>query len=176
MRWGGYRSGAHDFLRNFGPRRRRPNPVLALWRWRWEAGVFLGLPWGLDALAGATHPAVSAAVGVSAAATAAAWRPARFFLTEHARCIMVQHRLRVGMVQAGIWSHSGWLPAVLWAKPVARGARVLLWCPAGVDVFAFLHNREQLAAACWAADVEVARHPQRANVVVLLVVARPEAG
>src|SRR5690349_18216229 len=101
MRWGGYRSGAHDFFRNFGPRRRRPNPGLALWRWRWEVGALLGVPSGLVALGEATDPVVSVAVGVSAAAIAAAWRPARFFLTEHARCIVVQHRLRVGWCRPG---------------------------------------------------------------------------
>jgi hypothetical protein len=176
MRWGGRRSDAHDFLRSFGPRRRRANPLLVFWRWRWEGAAFLGVPYGLDTLAGATHPAVAAAVGVSAAATAIAWRPARLHLTEHARCVVAQHRLRVGMVQAGIWSWSGWLPAILWTAPVDRGIRVVLWCPAGVDVVAFQANREQLAAACWAADVEVARHPRRANLVVLLVVTRPGAG
>lgn len=172
MRWGRYRAGQHDFLRNLGPRRRRVNPLLLLWRWRWEAAALVGVPLGLDGLASATHPAVSVAVGVTAVATGAGWRPARIFLTEHARCVITQHRVRAGMVQAGIWSYSGWLPAVLWASPTPRGVRVVLWCPAGVDVYAFLANREQLAAACWAADVEVARHPRRANVVVLLVVTR----
>lgn len=175
MRWGGYRRGVHEFFHHFGPRRRRRNPALVFWRWRWEGGAFLGVPYGLDALAGATHPAVSAVVGVSAVATGLGWRPARLFLTEHARCVVVQHRLRVGMVQAGIWSYSGWLPAILWTSPVDRGVRVVLHCPAGVDVHAFRQNREQLAGACWAADVEVARHPRRANVVVLLVVTRPDA-
>jgi hypothetical protein len=174
MRWGGRRAGAHEFFSRFGPRRRRVNPLLALWRWRWEGLTFLGVPYGLDVLADVTHPAVSAVVGVSVAGTALGWRPARLFLTEHVRGVVVQHRLRVGMVQAGIWSWSGWLPAILWTAPVDRGIRVVLWLPAGVDVVAFEANREQLAAATWAADVEVARHPTRANVVVLLVVTRPD--
>lgn len=173
MRWVGRRSDAHEFFSRFGPRRRRSNPLLALWRWRWEGTAFLGVPYGLDVLAEATHPVVSVVVGVSAAATGLGWRPARTFLTERVRAVVVQHRLRVGMVQAGIWSWSGWLPAILRAAPVDRGIRVVLWLPAGVDVLAFEANREQLAAAAWAADVEVARHPTRANIVVLLVVTGP---
>lgn len=161
---------AGDFLHWFGPRRRRRYPLPIPWRWRYEIGAGVGVPVGLDALADATHPIAAAALVFAAVTGSVAWPAAHRFLTARAWCVLVPHRLRVGMIESAVLSRSGWLPAVLRTSPHPRGVRVLLWCPAGVDVHTFHAARSRLAVACWAADVEIARHPRFAHIVVLLVV------
>jgi hypothetical protein len=42
-----------------------------------------------------------------------------------------------------------------------------------VDVHRIAAARDELAAACWASEVLVERHPRYANIVALLVVRRP---
>lgn len=170
MRWGLRRGDVDDFYRRFGPRRRRANPLLMIMRWRRELAVAVGVPYGLHHLAAATHPVAAGAMALVALVGMFAWEPGRLVVRERAQAALVEHRMRVGMAEARILSWSGWLPAILWSKPVTRGVRVHVWCPAGVDVTAFLANRELLAAACWASGVEVARHRRWAQVVVLLVV------
>lgn len=176
MRWGRGRPGAadDDFFHWFGLRRRRRNPLLVPWRWRYELGLGVGVPTGLNALADATHPIAAASVALAVVVGSVGSPAARRFLIARAWCVLVPHRLRVGMLKCGVLSWSGWLPAVLWTSPHPRGVRILLWCPAGVDVYAFHATRSQLAAACWAADVEVARHPRFAHIVVLHVILRPD--
>jgi len=156
----------------YAPRRKRPNPVLILWRWRWELGFGIGTLLGLETLVDATHPAASLYLLATALATWVSSPDARRFLTARAQAVLVQHRLRVGMVESGVLSWSGWLPALIWTRVVDRGVHVLIWCPGGVDVTAFHATRSLLAAACWASDVEVARHPRYAHLVVLLVITR----
>lgn len=155
------------------PRRRRPNPLLVLARWRYELVLGAGVPTGLYALAEATQPSIAVGLVLATLAAHLGWPAGRRFLAGRARCVLVPHRLRVGMVESRVLSWSGWLPAVLWTSPCPQGVRVLLWCPAGVDVHAFHAARSQLAAACWAADVEAVRHPRFAQLVVLLVVTEP---
>ena len=158
-----------DFDGFFGRPRRRFNPLPIPWRWRYEALVGLGVAAGLHGLAAAIGTV--AAVGVATAATVGCvvWPPARRFLGGRIRSVVVAHRLRVGMVEASILSWRGRLPMILRASPTPRGVRVVLWCPAGVDVKAFNAGRELLAAACWAADVYVDRHRRWAQLVVVIV-------
>jgi hypothetical protein len=170
MRWGVGRWQAEGVLRELGPRPRRRNPLLVPWRWRWEILLGAGVPLAVSGLVRAWGPAwvtvVSAALVVAAVLVPAARR----FLGRRVRSVVVQHRLRVGMVEAGVLSWSGRLPAILHARGTDRGVRVVLWCPAGVDVHAFHGTRALLASACWATDVDVARHPRWSNVVSLVVV------
>lgn len=148
--------------------------LLAPWRWRYELGLGVGSPLGLDALAEATHPIAAICVALTVVTGYVGWPAARHWLHARLWCVLVPHRLRVGMAEAGVTSWSGRLPTVLWTSARPRGVRVLLWCPAGVDVHAFQATRSELAAACWAVEVEVVRHPRFAHIVVLLVVVRPD--
>ena len=158
-----------DFDGFFGRPRRRFNPLPIPWRWRYEALACIGLAIGIHGLAGATG--VFPALGVVAAGTAVSigWPPARRFLSERIRCVVVAHRLRVGMVEASILSWRGRLPMILRVSPTPRGVRVVLWCPAGVDVAAFHAGTGMLAAACWASEVYVDRHRRWAQLVVVIV-------
>jgi len=173
MRRDGHRWEIDELGRRFVPRRRKPNLLLVIWRWRYELALGLGVPYGLGVLADNMYPIAAVGLALAVGVGCGWWPPGRRVVAEGMRVVLVQHRLRVGMVQANIVSWSGRLPAILLSGPRPRGVRVLLWCPAGVDVHAFHANRSLLAAACWAADVEIARHPTRSQLVVLLVVTVP---
>jgi hypothetical protein len=166
------RTNLLHILGDFGPPHRRRNPLLIPWRWRRElfvAGSAVWAVWSLAQMLGA-----GAAVGVVALVVLGllGMPPSRRFVRGRVQVARIEHRLRSGMVQAQVLSWSGWLPAILWSARRPRGVRVTLWCPAGVDVHTFEVTRTLLAAACWAADVEVSRHPHWAQLVVLLVVLR----
>jgi hypothetical protein len=174
MRWGwgpprGGRAG--DYNPWFLPPRRRRNALLTPWRWRYEFGLVLGAPVGFRELADVTHPIAATSLVLVVGVVGMIWPAGRRVLADRVRCVLVQHRIRVGMVQSGVLSWSGWLPAILWTTPLDGDVRVYLWCPAGVDVNAFHSNRSRLAAACWASDVVVTCHPRYSHILVLLVVA-----
>ena len=181
MRLWSRRGSLDDFFGGLGPRRRRPHPLalplLTIVRWRRELLVIGGSVGGLQALAATTHPIASGAMALVGLIAMFVWEPGRRFVSERAQAVAMEHRLRQGMAEAAIVTWSGRLPALLAVRPVTRGVRILVWCRAGVDVTAFLANRELLAAACWANDVEVRRrHPDRAHLVHVLVVTRPGRG
>lgn len=163
----------NGYWRGFGRDRRRPNPLIIVWRWRRELTLLVGLPWVLHELAVATSPLVAALPVVAVAATCGVWPPARRRLVAYLRAVAMEHRLRVGMVQAGIVSYGGWIPATLITRCRPRGVRITVWCPAGVTVEDFQEARSTLAAACWAADVEVTNHQRHAHIVVVQIVTRP---
>ena len=54
------------------------------------------------------------------------------------------------------------------------GERVRLWCPAGTSAEDIHAARDVLRAACWAADVRVARDEQRSHLVTVDVIRRPD--
>src|SRR5690349_11737078 len=130
-----------DFDGFFGRPRRRFNPLPIPWRWRYEALVGIGLALGIHGLAGLIGAFTSLGVVAAFAAGCIVWPPARRFLGARIRCVVIPHRLRVGMVEASILSWRGRLPMILRASPTQRGVRVVLWCPAGVDVAAFHAGR-----------------------------------
>jgi len=166
------RTNLPNVLADFGPPRRRRNPLLALWRWRRELLLTGAAGWGLSSLTQATSAPVAAAVGVLVVAGLSSFARTRQFVRDRVQVARTEHRLRSGMVQAQVLSWSGWLPAIMWSSRRPRGVRIMLWCPAGVDVHSFEAARTLLTAACWASDVEVTRHPHWAQLVVLVVVLR----
>lgn len=162
----GGRRWTDEFWRGIGPRRRR-NPLLLLWRWRRELALLALLACGLPALSDATDPIVGWTVLVTGLLAVTAWEPGRRWV----RGVVTEHRLRVGMIEAGVLSwRRGTVPAVLRMSARPRGVRFVLWCPAGVDASAFVETSGLLAAATWARSVEVDRHPRYSQLVVLRVV------
>ncbi len=154
-------------------RRRRFNPLLALYRWRWEIAL-LGVA-GLVRLGQVTGWVVPVAAVSTVAAVVAAWPPAYRAVRDRCWAVVVQHRLRTVFHELGLTTWKGRAPAIVWTS-VRHGVRVHLLCPAGIGVTDLADVREQLAAACFAADVLLERHPAHANVVVLVVVTRAVAG
>jgi hypothetical protein len=73
------------------------------------------------------------------------------------------------MVGSGVLSWSGYLPAILWTRPTHEGIHMHVWCPAGVDEHTFRRAGSRLAAACWASDVRVEKHPRWSQILVLVI-------
>lgn len=161
-------------LRGGEVRRRRPNPLLALYRWRWELAL-VGAVAGLVYLGHVAHWAVPVGIVSAAVVVVATWPPAYRAVRDRCWAVLAQHRLRTVFHELGLTTWAGRAPAIVWTS-VRHGLRVHLICPAGIGAGELVDVREQLAAACWAADVIVERHPRHANMVVLVVVTRVVAG
>jgi hypothetical protein len=174
MRWGrGGDRPNNDFFYYFGPRRRWRNVVAVPWRYRYELLVAAVLLLCAHAVAQLANPAWLI-LPLGLAVTSACIPQVRQALMDRFWCVLLPHRMRVGMVESGVLSWSGYLPGVLWTAARPHGVEIWVWCPAGVDVRAFEATRSQLAASCWAVDVEPRRHPRWSHIVRLLVIIRPE--
>jgi hypothetical protein len=157
-------------------RRRRVNPLLALYRWRYELGL-LAMVVALVQLGRAVHPALPGAIVLCVVVLLAVWPPARRAVGDRIRSVVAQHRLRSAFHELALTTWAGRAPAIIWSAPCPDGLRVHVLCPAGIAAGDLREVREQLAAACFAADVRVERDPRHATVVVLVVVARiPPSG
>jgi hypothetical protein len=152
-------------------RRRRFNPLLALYRWRYELGL-VALVAGLVQLGRTTHWVVPWAIVLVVGVGLAVWPRTRRMVGDRVRSVVVQHRLRTAFRELALTSWSGRAPAIIWAAPCPEGLRVHVACPAGVSAADLGAEREALAAACYAVDVRVERDPRHATVVVLVVVTR----
>ena len=155
-------------------RRRRPNPVLAAYRWRWEL-LLLGVVGALVYLGYVTHWAVPAGIAVTVAMVLAVWPSAWRAVRDRFWAVVVQHRLRTVFHELGLTTWSGRAPAIVWTS-VRHGLRVHLLCPAGIGASELVEVREQIAGACFAGDVLVERDPRHANLVLLVVLDRVVAG
>ena len=147
----------------------RGNPVLALYRWRYEVAAAVIVPTMLIALDRAIGPLWLVVAMFCLANSVFHWPAARRFVLARVRAIVVQHRLRTAFARARITTLDGRRPAILWVSPRESELRVLLACPAGVDVSLIREHRNVLAAACFADSVAVDRHPRFAHLVVLTV-------
>ncbi|MFG1942307.1 hypothetical protein [Nonomuraea sp. NPDC048826] len=146
----------------------RPNPLVALWRWRYETAALV--------LAGALARAVVVATGPALIAMAAVlamvalWPPARSEVWGRIRCVVTAHRIRVGFVEAYLVNRRGKIPAVLWCAPAPFGERVWVWCRAGITADDLERGRSVIAGACWAADALVWPHPRKPHYVLVEVI------
>jgi hypothetical protein len=158
-------------------RPRRSNVVVALYRWRYEVGAVVAVPVALVALERAVGPIWLLVVLAALVSTVWHWPAARRLAVARIRAVVVQHRLRTAFARARVCTLDGRRPAILWTTPRERGIRVLLACPAGVGVDRIRQQRGLLAAACFATEVDVARHPRFAHLVELTVrTAQPDHG
>jgi hypothetical protein len=157
-----------DLARELG-RPSRSNPVLALYRWRYEVAAAVIVPAALVGLDRAVGPIWSVVVLFCLASSVFHWPAARRFVLARVRAVVVQHRLRTAFARARVCTLDGRRPAILWVSPRESGLRVLLACPAGVDMALIREQRGVLAAACFATSVTVDRHPRFAHLVVLTV-------
>jgi hypothetical protein len=174
MRWGrGSDPPNQDFGYYSRPRRRWRNIPATPWRWRYELVGALSTVESMQVIAHLRHPQfVIIPCGLAAALLLL---PAvRHTAQRRLWCVVIPHRLRVGMIETGVLSWSGLLPGVLRSRPVRDGVEIWVWCPAGVDVRAFEAARAQLAAACWVAEVTPRRHPRWSHLVALLVITAPQ--
>jgi hypothetical protein len=145
--------------------RARPNPLVVLWRWRYEVGALTAI--GLLLWTGTLYVALGV---VAALAVLAVWPVTRRMLIARAWCVITPHRVRTACAEAWIHSRSGKIPIVLWSSPRPYGERVALWCRAGTTAADLETQQAMLAAACWAERVHVAPNAEHRQIVVLHVV------
>ena len=153
------------------PRRRALLPAL-IWAWRKELALAAGIAF-LFVVVVRTSSLAWAVVGLSAVAGAFS-PPWSEQLKAFGWQLVTPHRLRAGLYQARIENRSGRRPMIVRISGEPFGERLLLRCPAGVSAEDIHAARDILRAACWAADVRVARDEQRSHLVIVDVIRRPD--
>ncbi|GAA4842441.1 hypothetical protein GCM10023201_35890 [Actinomycetospora corticicola] len=147
---------------------RPPNPVVALYRWRYELGLVVGAVAIAPTIAALT-PAF--AVGITALAVLPLGIPqVRHLVWLRVRAVVLQHRLRTAFRAARIHSNSGRIPAILWTSPRTHADRVRLFLPAGLTPELLEGQTDRIAVATGGAYAEVL--PTRYRFVVKLVIVR----
>lgn len=148
----------------------RPNPLVIVWRWRYELGLLTGLPAAVTLLVQSVGTIYAVVVLAALAHLILLWPAARRLAVAQAWCVITAHRVRTGCAQAWIHSRNGKIPVVLLTRRRPYGESVLLWCRAGTSPEDFTLARRQLAAACWARDVRVTSSERFAHLVTLDVI------
>jgi hypothetical protein len=163
-----------DFFRRITPppgRSRWPGLLAVLLRWRTEL-LLAVLVVGLWQVGGGI------AVGLAAstvAVLAAALPTVRHGLIGALLTVVVPHRVRAGLVQAGVGDRSGRPPWLPWARPTgAKGVVVGVWLRAGTTPGDLRAAAPVIAAACGATVVEVEQHGRDDRVELHVV--RPRWG
>lgn len=148
---------------------RRPNPLVVAWRWRYEAALVAGI--AAAAARGATTigPLWTVTVGIALVGIGTSLPPLREFLVRRAWCVITAHRVRTACKHLWLQSRTGRLPFVLWTRSVPGGELCVLWCRPGIAAEDIVVVRDQIAAACWARDVQVAADKDRTQLVYLTV-------
>ncbi len=152
----------------------RPNPLVIVWRWRYELALAAGLPAGIAALANLVGLGLAVASIAVLAGLITLWPGARRVLAARAWCVTTPHRIRTVCAQAWIYSRAGKIPIVLVTTAEPFGERVRAWCRAGTSIENFDSVREPLAAACWAQEVKITRNGRFAQLVTIDVIRRAE--
>jgi hypothetical protein len=152
----------------------RPLPLVLAWYWRYEVifAVVLGsVLWWLVGLvgallAGALLLAVLALIGGVPRARAVAIRAWWHVVTPH--------RIRRGLVEAGVYSRKGRIPEVLRVRSVSAGEVVTLWCFAGTSFEDIVARLSVIGTACYAREMQAVKNQRRPHLVQLLVVRHPD--
>jgi hypothetical protein len=153
------------------PPRRRPGLLAVLVRWRAELLV-------VGAVAGAWHWGGGAAVGVAAATAGVLTllvEPVRTIVRDAVQSVVCMHRVRSGLVQAGVADRKGRIPWVV--RAWCRGDVVLvhLWLISGTTVADIRSSCSVIATSAGAAKVEVHQRSLRQDRAILAVY-RPRWG
>ncbi len=152
----------------------RPFPLVLAWYWRYEAialGVLGVVGWCLVTLLGPLLALLVALVTGVFVALAPATRDVVVRVFWH---VVTPHRVRRGLVEAGVYSRKRRGPEVLRVRSVAVGEEVTLWCFAGTSFADLVRGLEVIGTACYAKEVQAIRD-EPLHRVRLLVVRRPEA-
>jgi hypothetical protein len=152
----------------------RPNPLVIMWRWRYELGLVTGLPATVIILVRAAGTGWAVIILAALAHLIVLWPAARRLLAAQAWCVITAHRVRTGCAQAWIHSRNGKIPIVLLTRSQPYGQSIWLWCRAGTTAEDFVEARGQLAAACWARAVFVTPDERFAHLVTLHVIRHPD--
>jgi hypothetical protein len=152
----------------------RPFPLVLAWYWRYEAlavGVLGLVGWCLITLVGALPALAFAMVTGICVGLVPATRNVIVRAFWH---VVTPHRVRRGLVEAGVYSRKRRLPEVLRVRSVAVGEEVTLWCFAGTSFADISKGLGVIGTACYAQEMQ-AIQDQPLHRVRLLVVRHPEA-
>jgi hypothetical protein len=148
---------------------RRPNPLVVVYRWRYEIALlvtaYFATPWfaGLSA---------AVAVGMTVLTLLPLGiPPIRRLAWRRLRAIVLQHRLRTAFTRARVHSNAGRIPAILWTSPRSHADRVLLFLPAGLTGRLLASEADRIAVACDGTHAEVLPFRDH-RVLVWLVIVR----
>ncbi|MER6944073.1 hypothetical protein ABT294_08625 [Nonomuraea sp. NPDC000554] len=147
-----------------------------LWRLRTELLLVLAAGLVTLTLLGATQQGrwVPFVALTSAISVPAATRAGRNWAVAHFWCVVSRHRLQRVCLETTMHTRAGRIPLVLWITPTTTGEKALVLTRAGICAEEFEAYAEEIAAACWARNVNVYRHRARAHLVVLEIVRRDE--
>lgn len=160
-----------EMRRLIPPPRRRPGVLAVVLRWRAEL-LLTGLVAGLWLLVG------GAAVGWIAGVTLLLARlvpPFGQAILGVVQAMIASHRVRSGLVQAGIADREGRLPWIVSFRPRDDTVFVSLWLNSGTSLDDLRAATAVIATACGAAGVKVLQRSSRQD-RALLVLARPRWG
>ena len=157
-------------VRIIRPRASRSVSAGVLWRWRWELLLTVSASLAVADGIRVVGPFWTLTIALMAGYILADWPAGRKAMVASAWWLITPHRVRTGCAEAGIYSARGRIPFIISTSSEPRGERVRLWCPAGTCAEDFEAACALLRAACWAADVQVQRHPRHAHLVTLDVI------
>jgi hypothetical protein len=159
-------SGAWGMRRLVPPPRRRPSLLQIAVRWRVEL-FLLAVVAVLWQLAG-PEPLGWAVLVIAVAAMAV--RPVRRTLLGLVQATVAAHRVRSGLVQAGIAERSGRLPWIVAARPRGDAVLVSIWLISGTAIDDVRDAAGVLATSCGATRVDVLQRSPRQDRAVLAVI------
>jgi hypothetical protein len=153
------------------PPRRRPGLLAVLVRWRAELLL-------VGAVASLWHHAGGVAVGAAGVllvVLTAFVPPVRVVVRDAVQSVLAMHRVRSGMVQAGVADRRGRVPWIVGATARKDVVLVSLWLHSGTVPDDLRGATPVLATACGAASVEIHQRSVRQDRVVVAVL-RPRWG
>jgi hypothetical protein len=143
-----------------------------LWRWRYELMLAIDVSVIAVVMLHLLGPGWSLLCGTVIGFGLGLWPTSRNALAAHVWCVVTPHRVRVGCVQARIYSRGGRLPIIIRTSMHPFGERVIIWCTAGTSAEDFQMAKSILCAACWAANIRVEQSDRYAHLVTLDVIRR----
>lgn len=147
------------------PPRRRASVLDVAVRWRVEL-LLLACAVGLWELIGSTALGLVALV---LAIVVAAVPNARVLAARVERTVVIPHRVRSGLLQAGVVARDGRLPWIIWARPCGTAVLVHVWLRAGTTVGDVEDALPLIASACGSGDVRFASPALRPDRVIIAI-------
>ncbi len=145
--------------------RHRPGPLSIAVRWRGELALVAAVVAGVQLIG----PPVAAAIGGTLALLVALVPTVRRVAVGGLLRLVVPHRVRAGLVQAGVTDRSGRPPWLVRTRYRSDVVAVHVWLRSGTTVEDLGRAAPVLRAACGAAQVEVVRNSPRHDRAAVVV-------
>jgi hypothetical protein len=157
--------------RLFPPPRRRPGLLTILVRWRVE----LVIAAAMGTMCWFAGYWVLLTVVAVAVLTAIVFPSARVGLVGLLQAIVIPHRVRSALIQAGVTDRAGRPPWILYARVHGETVFVRIWLRSGTTATDLDEATEVIGTSCGAAKVAVTRRSARQDRAII-VVYRPRWG